>query len=93
MLAPSRKHVAALAAVVGVASAGCGGTNPPCPVDLTEVDAARRSAATAERELEALNARRDQLENDVAAAEARRQELERRKSEFEAEIAAAGREQ
>jgi hypothetical protein len=90
MLAPSRKHIAALAAALGVAAAGCGGTNPPCPIDVTEVDAVRRSAVTAERELEALNARRDQLENDIAAAEARREELERRKSELEAEIAAAG---
>ncbi|MGQ0722172.1 MAG: hypothetical protein ACT4PE_11465 [Candidatus Eiseniibacteriota bacterium] len=77
-------------AALGWAAAGCGSTNPPCPIDLTEVDSARKTAADAERQLETLTARRDQLESEIAAAEAERADLERRKAALEAEIEAVG---
>jgi cell division protein FtsB len=87
---PARSPKWIVLAALGWAVAGCGSTNPPCPIDLTDVDAARRTAADAERQLEALNARRDRLEGEVAAADGERAELERRKAALEAEIEALG---
>jgi hypothetical protein len=83
MLARSPKWIAIVAAAGGVATAGCGSTNPPCPTDLAEVEAARKEAQSAEQRVAELNSRKEQLESQIAAEDARRAELERRKAELQ----------
>jgi septal ring factor EnvC (AmiA/AmiB activator) len=79
-----------LAAAGSVAAAGCGSTNPPCPVDMAEVEDARAAAADVEGRLATLRQEKAQLEKRITAEEGRRAELERRKAEIEAEIAELG---
>jgi septal ring factor EnvC (AmiA/AmiB activator) len=84
------KWMVLLAAAGSVAAAGCGSTNPPCPVAVAEVEEARTAAASVEERLATLRQEKAQLEKRIAAEEGRRAELEGRKAQIEAEIAELG---
>lgn len=80
------KWMALLVAAGCVSAAGCG-SNPPCVTDISDVEAARTEAQSAEARLDALRQEKGRLEKEIAAEEGRRTELERRKAELEAKIA------
>jgi outer membrane murein-binding lipoprotein Lpp len=75
-----------MSAAAGLAAAGCGSTNPPCPVDMSEVDQARSEARTVEARMETLQEQRDRLEGDVADAKRERESLQARKADLETQI-------
>ncbi|HMB69573.1 MAG TPA: hypothetical protein VKU85_09675 [bacterium] len=81
------KWMAFLVAAGCLSAAGCGSTNPPCPVTTMEVDQARSDAAAVESQLAALRQEKSQLEQRIASEQSRRAELEKRKAEIEAKIA------
>ena len=81
------KWMALLVAVGCLSAAGCGSTNPPCPVSTMEVDQARAEAAELEGKLAALRAEKSALEKQILSEQTRRADLERRKAEIEAKIA------
>jgi septal ring factor EnvC (AmiA/AmiB activator) len=84
------KWMALLVAVGCLSAAGCGSTNPPCPVTTMEVDRARVDATEVESKLAALRQEKARLEQQIASEESRRAELEKRKAEIEARIAELG---
>jgi len=90
MIGRSSRWMALLVAVVCLSAAGCGSTNPPCPVTTMEVDTARVDAAEVENKLAALREEKAQLEKRIASEEGRRADLEKRKAEIEAKIAELG---
>jgi len=79
--------MALLVAAGCVSAAGCGSTNPPCPVTTMEVDTIRAEAADVENKLAALRQEKSRLEQQIASEETRSADLERRKAEIEAKIA------
>lgn len=85
---PARRSrwIALLTAAAGLAAAGCGSTNPPCPVDMSEVDRVRAEAQTVDARLEALQEQRDRLDGQVADAQRERESLQARKADLEARI-------
>ena len=81
------RWMALLAAVGCLSAAGCGSTNPPCPVAVADVEQARAEASDVESRLAVLRQEKAQLERRIASEESRRAELEKRKAEIEAKIA------
>jgi len=84
------RWMALLVAAGCLSAAGCGSTNPPCPVTTMEVDRARVDANEVESRLAALRQEKAQLEKQIASEQSRREELEKRKAEIEAKIAELG---
>jgi len=87
MTGKSSRWMALLVAAGCLSAAGCGSTNPPCPVTTMEVEAARVDAAEVENRLAALRQEKSRLEQQIASEEGRRADLEKRKAEIEAQIA------
>ena len=78
--------LAAAAASLAVFAFGCG-SNPPCEIDISTVDAARSEAKAAETSLEEAESQKAQLERQIDEEKARQKKLENRKQELLAQIA------
>jgi septal ring factor EnvC (AmiA/AmiB activator) len=77
--------LAAVAASLAAFATGCG-SNPPCEIDISAVDAARSEAKAAETALEEAESQKAQLQRQIDKENARKQELENRKRELLAAI-------
>ncbi|MGH2570125.1 MAG: hypothetical protein ACRDGR_02790 [bacterium] len=87
---PSKKIAAAalVGALVAIVT-GCG-SNPPCEIDISAVDAARSQAKAAESAIEEAESQKAQLERQIQEEQVRKQELEARKQELQAQLEALG---
>jgi len=84
---PSKRIALILGAGGALFLAGCGGAPPPCTTDLTQVDAARSAAQSADAELQKARDQKARLEAQIADEQRRSTQLESRKADLEKRIA------